>query len=67
MENIKIKLIGEIKTLSFELLTSDNELVNIYVDMIDEEINHIQLFCNDELIEDYEIIDIVTKYINTNK
>ena len=66
MENIKIELVGEVSTISLELWTPENECVCVYVHLIDKEIDKIYLFVDGEEIEDYEIEEIVTNFINKN-
>lgn len=67
MENIRIELLGEMTTISLELYTSENDCVSIYVDIRDGEIDKIYQFVDGQEIEDYEVEEIVTNFINKNK
>jgi hypothetical protein len=67
MENIKIELVGETKTISLQLWTPEHECVCIYVDMVDGDIDKIYQYIDGEEVEDYEVEEIITNYINTNK
>lgn len=67
MENIRIELLGEMTTISLELYTNGNDCISIYVDIRDGEIDKIYQFVDGQEIEDYEVEEIVTNFINKNK
>jgi hypothetical protein len=67
MKNIIIELMGETTTISLQVWTHKNKSICVYVDLVDKEIDKIYQFVDGEEIEDYEIEEIVTNFINKNK
>ena len=65
--NIEIELIGETTTISLQVWQHKNKCICVYVDLVDKEIDKIYQFIDGEEVEDINIEQIVTKFINENK